>query len=66
VRGSEDSTDEMGYAERAEGIVEAFSIMHIGIIGVGNKLIRRYGMNEKVLLDEVFELALQNDMNYLG
>jgi hypothetical protein len=23
-------------------------------------------MNEKELLDEIFELALQNDMNYLG
>jgi hypothetical protein len=23
-------------------------------------------MNEKGLLDEIFELALQNDMNYLG
>ena len=23
-------------------------------------------MNEKQLLDEIFELALQNDMNYLG
>jgi hypothetical protein len=25
-----------------------------------------HGMNEKELLDEIFELALQNDMNYLG
>ena len=23
-------------------------------------------VNEKELLDEIFELALQNDMNYLG
>ncbi len=27
---------------------------------------RRIGMSEKELLDEIFELALQNDMNYLG
>jgi hypothetical protein len=27
---------------------------------------RRHRMNEKELLDEIFELALQNDMNYLG
>jgi hypothetical protein len=26
----------------------------------------RHRMNEKELLEEIFELALQNDMNYLG
>lgn len=35
---------------------------------MGKNGIKRGGhrMNEKELLDEIFELALQNDMNYLG
>lgn len=34
----------------------------------GKNEIKRGGhrVNEKELLDEIFELALQNDMNYLG
>jgi hypothetical protein len=35
---------------------------------VGKKEIGRGGhrMSERELLEEIFELALQNDMNYLG
>jgi hypothetical protein len=39
------------------------------VLGLKKKEIRQergHQMNEKELLDEIFELALRNDMNYLG
>jgi len=45
-----------------------FNIKHVNIVESGKKYFRKGKpmANQEKLLEEIFELALQNDMNYFG